>query len=65
MENKEAGAICFDVRIPIVKRTKNYYGIIPLKIEGSAISMEINKNNKKNLYQYFRLTLSCNQANIE
>ena len=35
-ENKEAGTICFEVRIP-KKIPKKYYGIVASKIDGGDI----------------------------
>ena len=42
-ENKEAGAICFEIRIPR-KKNKELLRKVPSKIYGSNFIMEKNKN---------------------
>ena len=42
-ENKEAGAICFEIRIPR-KKNKEFLRKVPSKIYGSYFIMEKNKN---------------------
>ena len=42
-ENKEAGAICFEIRIPR-KKNKELLQKVPSKIYGSSLIMERNKN---------------------
>ena len=42
-ENKEAGAICFEIRIPR-KKNKELLRKVPSKIYGSYFIMEKNKN---------------------
>ena len=42
-ENKEAGAICFELRVPR-KKNKEIFWKVPSKIYGSNFIMEKNKN---------------------
>ena len=57
-ENKEAGAICFDLRVPR-KKNKEMFWKFPSKIYGSNFIME----KKKNLVsQYFQISSPRNGA---
>ena len=50
-ENKEATAICFEIRIP-KKKNKELLRKVPSKIYGSNFIMEKNKNKKFGLLIY-------------
>ena len=61
-ENKEAGAICFELRVPR-KKNKEIFWKVPSKIYGSNFIM---KKNQKHFWvcQYFQISSPRNRANI-
>ena len=60
-ENKEAGAICFEIRIPR-KKNKELLQKVPSKIYGSNFIME-KKQNHFLVCQLFRISSMRNGAN--